>query len=282
MTSSKWSLLGVFFATVFVLAYGISANPESLPHRYYVRYIAHLDRTLHSMMLPTRGQWIVVGQLFCLEVVGLLCLGTDEPQLYLGLPAVLAGPAVYLEMLRRRRLAKIDKQVDGFLLTLANALRATPSIGNALSYTQSLIESPMKDELRLALQEMRLGNSVDQALLHMGGRLKSASLDSALMALLIGRQVGGELTRVLEGTAATLREMARLQGSLRAKTAESKAQMYVMALFPAVVVYAFNRANAGYFDPLLQTTIGQYLIGGAVALWLISLVVAKRMLAVEL
>ncbi|HMA95606.1 MAG TPA: type II secretion system F family protein, partial [Polyangiaceae bacterium] len=205
MTLMKWGVLGLFFGTAFALAYVVAADPESAPHRYYLRYIAYLDRKLHGMLMPMRGQWIVVGQLFCLELAGLLCVGIDDPRLYLGLPVALVAPVVYLEQLRKQRLAKIDKQVDGLLLTLANSLRATPSIGNALGYTQSLVESPTREELGLALQELRLGNSVDQALLNMGGRVKSPSLELALLGLLIGLQVGGNLTRILEDTAAALR-----------------------------------------------------------------------------
>ncbi|HEY5958282.1 MAG TPA: type II secretion system F family protein [Polyangiaceae bacterium] len=282
MTSWKGAVLVMAFVAVFVAVYVNARDPESLPRRLYLRYIAHLDGKLHGMLMPTRGQWIVVGQMVCLELVGLVCVGTTVPRMYLVLPVVLVAPALHIEQLRRRRLAQIDKQVDGLLMTLANALRATPNVGNALHYTQLLVECPMRDEIRLTLQEVRLGSSVEQALRHTGARLKSAALDSALMALLIGRQVGGDLTRVLESTANTLREMARLQGQLRAKTAESKAQMFVMALFPLVIVYGFNHVNPGYFEPLLQSDLGRFLLGAAIALWCVSIIVAYRILAVDL
>jgi len=278
----RWSVCALCFAAALAAFYATVENPESLPLRYYSRYVAQLDRMLYNMLLPMRGRWIVVGQLLALEVTGLACVGFGSTWHYLGLLPALGGPLLYLEHMRRRRLAAIEAQVDGFMLTLANALRATPSIGLALGYTEELLQEPMRSELAIALQELRLGNSVDQAILSLGARVKSSTLDAALLAVLIGRQVGGDLTKVLETTAETLREMTRLRGVLRSKTAESKSQMFVMALFPLLMVYGLNRSMPGFFQPLLGSVVGHALIGAACVLWLGSLLVAHRLLAVEL
>lgn len=278
----RWALCVSCFTAALVVFAATLANPESLPFRSYSLYVARLDRTLYNLLLPKRGRWIVVGQALALEVVGLACIGYGAPWHYLGLVPLLLGPRLYLEQLRKRRLAAIEAQVDTFLLTLANALRATPSIPRALGYTEELLQEPMRSELGIALQELRLGNTIDQALLTLGARVKSPTLDAALLAVLIGGQVGGELTKVLETTAATLREMTRLQGILRSKTAEAKSQMLIMALFPVLVVYGFSRTMPGFFEPLLTTSVGHVLVGVAALLWLSSLFVARRLLAVEL
>jgi hypothetical protein len=81
----------------------------------------------------------------------------------------------------------------------------------------------MRQEVDLALKEMKVGSTLDQALLHMAARVGSRQLDSALSSILIGRQVGGNLPRVLETTAGTLREMRRLEGVVRTKTAGARA-----------------------------------------------------------
>lgn len=278
----RWLVCALCFGAALTAFSATLSNPESLPVRLHSSYVARLDRLLCNMLLPRRGRWIVVGQTLALELVGLACIGLGAPWHYIGLVPVLLGPLFYLEQLRKRRLAAIEAQVDGFMLTLANALRATPSIPRALGYTEELLQEPMRSELAIALQELRLGNTVDQALLSLGARVKSPTLDAALLAVLIGRQVGGDLTRVLETTATTLREMARLQGVLRSKTAEAKSQMIIMALFPVIVVYGFNRTMPGFFEPLLTSTLGHVLIAVAAVLWASSLFVARRLLAVEL
>jgi tight adherence protein B len=271
-------LMGAALSGVFLTA----RDPGSRPYRYWSLYEAYLNRKLRQMFLPTHGRLI----LGCQLAGGVLSIGAgllfDSVAAYAALVPLAFGPALYIEQLRRRRVRAIEAKIDGFILSLANALKATPSIGNALAYTQPLLAAPLDAEVALALKEMRLGNTVDQALLSMAGRIRSTELDAALSSLLIGRQIGGDLPKILEKTAETLREMARLQGVVRAKTAEGKAQLAVLAVFPALILLLFDTVSQGYFDPLGQSVIGWVVIACALALWVASLLMARKILAVDI
>jgi tight adherence protein B len=118
--------------------------------------------------------------------------------------------------------------------------------------------------------------------MNMGARVRSMPLDATLSSILIGRQVGGNLTEILETTAGTLREMGRLQGVLRAKTAEGKGQLMVLAVFPAVILVAFDLMSPGYFDPLTSSTVGYVVIALATGLWIAAVLAARKILAVDI
>ena len=272
------SLAGALWSAIFWTA----KEPSSAPYRLWSAYEAYLDRKLRQMFMPTRGRAIlwtqVLGACSCVAVALLF----EQRLVYLALLPLFAGPALYIEQRRRQRVRAIDAKIDAFVLSLANALKATPSIGNALAYTQPLLAAPLDAEVGLALKEMRLGNTVDQALLSLSGRVRSTQLDAALSGLLIGRQVGGDLPKILERTAATLREMARLQGVVRSKTAEGKAQVTVLAIFPAAILLLFDTVSRGYFDPLTASVFGWGVIVISLALWLGSVVVARKVLAVDI
>jgi len=184
--------------------------------------------------------------------------------------------------MRRKRLQEIEKQLDGFLLALANALKAIPSVGAAFNSVVPILLSPIKDEVDLATKEMKVGSSLDQALLHMAARIGSRQVDSALSAVLIGRQVGGNLGRVLETTAASIREMARLDGVLKTKTAEGKMQLIVIAVMPFALVLGLSYSSPGFFDPLQKTVSGYMLTAGAAICWITALVWARKILAVDI
>jgi tight adherence protein B len=278
----KWLAVGVLAFAVWLALFSTARDASSPPYRLWSTYEAYLERKLRLMFMSTDGRVIIWGQ-----VAGACsCLGGallfSEPLLYLALLPVIAGPALYIEQMRRQRVRAIEAKIDGFVLSLANALKATPSIGNALAYTQPLLAAPLDAEVALALKEMRLGNTVDQALLSMAGRVRSSQLDAALSGLLIGRQVGGDLPKILERTAATLREMARLQGVVRSKTAEGKAQVTVLAVFPAFILLLFDTVKRGYFDPLTASVFGWAVIVISLALWLGSVVVARKVLSVDI
>jgi tight adherence protein B len=94
--------------------------------------------------------------------------------------------------------------------------------------------------------------------------------------------VGGNLPKILETTANSLREMARLEGVVRTKTAEGKMQMWVLAVFPLLLILAVNSINPGYFEPMTSSLAGYLLVGFAVVFWLGALVSARKILAVDI
>lgn len=269
-------------AGVFLFTFAIGRDPSSIIHRYWASYCVSLERKLRNMFLTTRGAHIASLQLCAMLTIVGLAIGFARPYWLSIVPVVAIAPALYIERMRRERLARIEKKVDSFILTLANALKSTPSIGNALAYSETLISSPMDQEIGLALKEIRVGTTIDQALLNMSARIRSPQLDATLAGILIGRQVGGNLPRILETTAETLREIARLQGVVRSKTAEGKAQLAVLAVFPACLLVVFDLASPGYFAPLTQSVFGWLVIAIAIGFWVSAIVMARSVLMVDI
>ncbi len=251
-------------------------------YRAWGRYVAYLEDRLRCMFVHGIGKRIAVGQLLASLLVLALALYAGEPLAYASLLVIAIGPSVVIERKLRRRTRLIEEKLDGFIVTLTNALKATPSIGNALAYAQPLLGTPLDEEIALVLKEMRLGTSLDHALLNLSTRVRGATLDATLASVLIGRQVGGDLPRILETTAETLREMSRLQGVVRSKTAEGKVQLFVVALAPIFLVGGFHLLNPNYFTPLGQQPLGVILVIVSVLLWLVSLILARRIVSVDL
>ncbi|MBI5532187.1 MAG: type II secretion system F family protein [Deltaproteobacteria bacterium] len=257
------------------------ADPQGWVNRQWVRYTGYLERKLHMMFIWVQGSAIAIGQLVAIVGVIATHIMVDLPLWYLLCGAIAVGPSMYVERMRRKRVEAIENQLDGFLTALANGLKSTPSIGDAINSVQTLLHPPLSQEVELAVKEMRVGTTLDQALLRMAGRVGSRQLDSALSSIIIGRQIGGNLPKILATTAETLREMARLEGVVRSKTAEGKAQMWVLALFPFLLVLALNSMKEGYFDPLTQSVTGYIVATVAAVFWIASLVVARKVLAVD-
>ncbi|HMJ10234.1 MAG TPA: type II secretion system F family protein [Polyangiaceae bacterium] len=282
LSTLQWAGGILLLLGLFVAVFAIARDPESLPYRGSALYVAYLDRKLRNLFMNRSGKSIALGQAAVLVVLTIVVVWFKNRCLAAALLAVPFGPALYLEFERRRRVRAIESTLDAFTLTLANALRATPSIGNALAYAQRLVPAPLNQELELALKEMRVGSTVEQALLNLAGRVQSTQLDATLSSVMIGRQVGGDLIQILETTALTLREMARLEGVVRSKTAEGKAQLALLAAFPGLVVVLFEWVSPSYFEPLNDNLIGWIVLGATATLWTLALVLARSVLSVDL
>ena len=280
--SLKWASLAVTTFALFFGAWGAAADQSGPIYRYAARYTASLERKLRPMFIFTPGRVIAYGQ--CAAMVAIITLHVlfTIEFWYVGLFFVAAGPTAYIEYIRRKRVDKLEEQLDNFILALANALKTTPSIGAAFNSVAAVISDPMRQEVDLAIKEMKVGSTLEQALLHMAARVGSRQLDSALSAILIGRQVGGNLPKVLETTASTLREMRRLEGVVRTKTAEGKAQLWVIAAMPFALLVGLNALWPGYFDPLTKSLVGYTIIIACTGCWIASLVLARKVLNVDI
>ncbi|EYF06577.1 type II secretion system F family protein [Chondromyces apiculatus] len=276
----KWVGVGLVFLGLLILLHALVSDADGMPRRMWKRYVIYLERKMKVLFIFTPGDRIAAGQGIGIFVSVVLAILVDLPLWWLPV-AVAVVPPLYIEYLRRQRVSEIEKQLDGFILAIANALKATPSIGDAFISVQQLIRPPLQQEVELAVKEMRVGSTLDQALMLMASRIGSRPVDSAISALLIGRQVGGNLPKILDGTAAALREMSRLEAVVRTKTAEGKAQLALLAVFPGVLVLVFDTVKQDYFAPLTRSIGGYMVIAVAFICWICSLVVARKIVNVD-
>jgi tight adherence protein B len=278
----KWAGVLAVVVALFVGTWSSLADQSSLPYRLWARYTSWLERKLRPMFIFVPGRHIAFGQLGATALLVLVAMSIEVPFWWVGLFVIAIAPAIWIEQTRKQRVLLIEEQLDNFVLALANALKSTPSIGAAFNTVVTVIQDPIRQEVDLAIKEMKVGSTLDQSLLHMASRVASRPLDSALSAILVGRQVGGNLPRVLETTALTLREMRRLEGVIRTKTAEGKMQLWVIAALPFGMLVGLNQLWPGYFVPL-QTSITGYVITFMCAVcWVSSLVLARKVLAVDI
>lgn len=269
--------VGLFFGT-----WSAVADQDGPVYRTWIRYTSTLERKLRPMFIFTPGRVIALGQVLAVAVILALALVADLPFWYVLLVLALLGPVYWIDTMRKKRIEQLEVQLDGFILALANALKAIPSISAAFQSVANILQQPIQQEVELAVKEMKVGSTLDQALLHMASRVGSRQFDSALSAVLIGRQVGGNLPKVLESTAASLREMARLEGVVRTKTAEGKAQLWVIGALPLALILMLNGFQPGYFDVLKQSVTGYIIATAAGGMWTAALFLARKILAVDL
>jgi tight adherence protein B len=271
------SVIGGVAALAFLLL-----DPASFVRVSWKNYVAALEYELRFQLIKQTGERVALTQLavFGGLMAGAAAFGDLLPVLVS--PLVVFAPLVVLRSKHDERVRLLEESLDGWLLMLANALKASPSLGEALQSSAKLIRPPFSEELDLVIKENKLGTPLDQALLNMSTRIKSRIISSSLATVLVGRQTGGDLPSILEQSASTLREMARLEGVVRTKTAEGKMQATVLAVIPFVLLFALHQVDNNWLRPLFQTTIGYVVLMAATILWASAILVARRILTVDI
>lgn len=272
------ALLVLGLATAGVLTV---LDPDSLVRKKWAEYTHALEKMCRFLLIKRTGAEIARMQLAGVSLTPALAFFLDDWIFLLLAPPIALAPYYLLQQRCVERVQRIEEQLDSWLLLCANALKASPSLGEAIANSGKLMRPPMEEELDLCLKELKLGTPLDQAVLNMSARIGSMSVSSALATILVGRQTGGDLPRILEESAATLREMARLEGVVRTKTAEGKTQAYVLGVIPFVLIGAIHMVDENWLKPLGETTMGFLVIGIAAMLWVGAIFLARRILAVD-
>src|SRR2546428_13105592 len=96
-------------------------------------------------------------------------------------------------------------------------------------------EPPVADEFQRVVREIGLGVGPQDALLHLVRRVASDDLDLMVIAILVQFEIGGNLSRILDSIASTIRERVNLQGEIRTMSAQGRLAGYVLSGVPAAI-----------------------------------------------
>lgn len=191
------------------------------------------------------------------------------------------APHLLLARSEKRRQKHFEQQLPDALSIIANAQRSGYSFLQALDTVSREMPDPVSKEFALVIRETRVNIPVDDALLHLVDRVKSPDLDLVVTAVLIQRQVGGNLSEVLDRISDTIKERIRLQGEIRTLTTQGRFSGWIVSLLPLGIAVLFQIISPGYLAPMLRDPIGWVLIAIGVVMQGIGILTIKKMVSLE-
>ena len=181
----------------------------------------------------------------------------------------------------RRRHKKFTNQLGDMLTMVANALRAGFSFMQAFELISREMDAPMGREVQLVVNEVNLGNTLESALDNMQRRVASPDFELVVTAVLIQRQVGGDLASILDTISETIAERVRMRREVMTLTAQGRASALVVACIPIGLALAISVLNPNYLKPLLETDIGRMFVIAAIVLELIGFIIIRRIVNIQ-
>lgn len=202
-----------------------------------------------------------------------------------GLLGAAAGailPPAYVHRRTQMRLRAFQNQLADALTLAANGLRSGYSFLQALDVVGAELPPPAGEEFAQVVRETRVGIPLEDALANLLERVPSADLDLMVTAVLIQRQVGGNLAYIFDRISETIRERVRLQGQMRAITAQGRLSGWIVGLLPPALGAVLFIVNPRYIAPLFSEPAGRAILGVALFFELLGAWVIRRLVRVEL
>ena len=188
--------------------------------------------------------------------------------------AGLVGPMMFVRIHQNRRRAKFVRQLADALMLLTNSLRSGYGFLKGLELVAKEMGDPISKELSRMLREVNLGASVDDALLNLGRRVNSQDMDIVIGAYLVQKDVGGNLTEIMEKVAETIRERLRIQGDVRVLTTQGKLSGIIVGLMPFAVFLFLLMSAPDYFASMFGPPIVGHFAGYDIPMGVVMMMVA--------
>ena len=233
---------------------------DVLPERYTVLMQENLIRSgMYVKASDLMTLMLIAGIIF--GVIGLVSFTLIGINIILGFVVGFLTPTIivfgWLFFSMERRVDAIEQNTPDFLRQISSLLRAGVGIETALEDISKQGGGPLTAELKRAVIEIKIGSSFDDALLSMGERLKSKTLDRTFRMILEGKRVGGSLSDVIETVAEDLRAVLALKRERRANVMMSVMFLIIAAIIAApfalgmIMIYSHFIASLGKVNPLL-------------------------------
>ena len=247
------------------------------------QYTSQIEVELARADIPLRGSEFVGLNLILIlsgATYGWFVLG----RVWAGFLLAFAGgflPSFYVKSKQGARLARFDAQIADALVIMSNSLRAGYSHLQAMDMVAREMSPPISKEFTSTMKEMSLGSPTETALATLSDRVGSEDLDLVVTAVLIQRQIGGNLAEVLDNIADTIRERVKLRREIRTLTAQGRMSGMIIGILPCVLGIFLYTVNPEYISLLFTHPTGKLMVGLAVFGELIGILVIRRIIAIE-
>jgi len=156
------------------------------------------------------------------------------------------APRFYVRSQQSRRLHRFNDQLSDMINLMVNGLRAGYSTMQAMEAVSKELPAPICDEFRRVVQENQIGIPLETALENLLRRIPSDDLDFMVTAINVQREVGGNLSEILDTISFTIRERVKIKGEIRVMTAQVRTSGTILSLVPIFLTLILWFLNPKY------------------------------------
>jgi tight adherence protein B len=200
----------------------------------------------------------------------------------LGIAIIAASlPTAWAARQRVRRLRAIERQLPDAIDLMVRALKAGHAFSSALQMAGEEMREPIASELRLTQEEVTFGVLLEQGLLGLAQRVPLMDLRYFVVAVLVQREAGGNLTEALSNLARLTRERLKLHARVRVLTAEGRLSAWFLALMPFLLFGLLVIFNPGFVKPLWTDPLGISMVRILLGMMLLGVLWLRRITRVK-
>ncbi len=187
-------------------------------------------------------------------------------------------PWYTIRRLAEKRREKIEDQLAGAMVSLANAIKAGMSLVQAIEILAAQCPRPINLEFQQIVGEYKLGKPLEKTITEAKERLRSENFALFAASMLASHESGGRLNETVERIAQSVLELQRLERKVKSETAQARKSAIYMAMVPGVILVIYFFVDPRNTLLLFTTVAGQIVLAAALVLNIVAYLWARRIL----
>jgi tight adherence protein B len=170
------------------------------------------------------------------------------------------APYYYFKNIFEKRANLLVSQMIDGLTIMSNGVKAGLSVPQSMERVVDSLPNPLSQEFNLMLSQMRLGRSLEEALVEFGERIPKPDIQMFVVSINILKETGGNLAETFSTIVTVIRERQKVEQKIQAMTTQGKMQGLIISAIPIVIIAIFYFSDPTYIEPLFSTTLGVILL----------------------
>ena len=192
------------------------------------------------------------------------------------------APYLWLKRRRNRRMYAFEEGLPDAIDLLGRAIRAGHPLSSGLKMVADETQEPIAGEFQRTFEEHRFGVPFDDAIQDLADRVDIVDVRILVTAILIQREVGGNLAEVLDNLASVIRARFTIRRQLRVYTAQGRMSGYVLAALPIVVGGIIYLLNPEYGSLMFTEPMGRFFLGLAATMQIIGYLWIRKIINIDI
>lgn len=182
---------------------------------------------------------------------------------------------------KAKRLKQIEQQLPEATDMISRSLRAGHSFSTALGIVGDELPQPLGGEFRTTFDEINFGVPLNEALSGLANRVPISDLRYFVVAVLIQRESGGNLSEILTNIGQLIRARLALLGKVRVLSGEGRLSAWILGTLPFVVASIISVINPGFMRILWTDPAGLKLVGVAAVSMVVGVIWMRKVIRIH-
>lgn len=261
----------------------LKSNYFKKKSRRYEKYIKYKHRD-NIVAIDFITNKFIIMLLFVLLAVISSIFTTGINMLMLLLDAILGYYLldIFLYFYYKRQTKLIENELLRSIIVMNNAFKSGKSTLQALKIASLELPEPISDEFKKMYLDMKYGLSIDTVFDRFAKRVNLEEAVYVSSSLTILNKTGGNIVEVFSSIERTLFDKKKLNEELKNISASPNMIVKVLFIIPIVFTLIIYILNPSYFAPLFSSTLGYMIIGIIVLMFIIYILLLKRITRIDI